>query len=706
MELIVTEKPSVARDFAKALPGRFNRDDAAFIGDRRIITWCIGHVARLAYPAEYQPQWENWSFEFLPMIPERFRLLPADHTQDHWKKLSGWLTDSRVTSIINGCDAGREGELIFRRAYRLAGATAPVRRLWLSSMTDSAIRKAFDDLRPSDAYDNLYDAARSRAESDWLIGLNGTRAMTLAARRHGAQGVKSIGRVQTPTLALLVRREQKIREFVPSPFWNLYATLQQGDAKVEFQLQTEHEKDRIWDQQVAQSLRRKIPVSSAEIASLEKTEKVKRPPHLYDLSALQQDANSEHGLTAQQTLDAAQKLYEAGAITYPRTDSRFLTSDMEAGIYERLDSLDSDPWSDPHLDDTSSPLPREFYDASESILDRPAEYPPPASIFDDEKVTDHHAIIPTTTPIHDIDIDERASQVYQLVQRRFLQQFLGPAKYLITEVCAKIGDLDFKTKGKQLASGGWRVLSRSDNEDTLLPDLSQGPATIVDTRLHEGKTQPPRRYTESRLLKAMENAGQDLDDDALRHALKEAGLGTPATRASIIETLLDRGYVIRSGKHVVPTEDGEALIASLPDTGLASPSLTARWELALQRIADGEIDRPSFMKKVRQLTGSIVHKIQNAQMHFDGPDALGSCPLCDTAVTERGDFYTCQTGRACEFIVGKTIAGRSISTQELSMLLEHGVVGPLDGFKSKKGSRFSALLELDETGKVQFRFDD
>lgn len=706
MELIVTEKPSVARDFVQALPDRFNRDDAAYISHRRIITWCIGHVARLAYPSEYRPEWENWAFEHLPMIPDEFALRPSDHTRDHWTELSRWLTDSRITRIINGCDAGREGELIFRRAYRLAGATAPVQRLWLSSMTKTAIRAAFDDLRPAHEYEDLFAAARSRATADWLIGLNGTRAMTLAARRHGIQGVKSVGRVQTPTLAILVERERELRDFTPTSFWNLFATLQQDDSTVELQLQTDHGKNRIWDEERARNLKQQLPTLPAEITDLDTTKQTKRPPLLYDLSSLQQDANSEHGYTAQQTLDAAQKLYEAGALTYPRTDSRHLTADMKPTLHDRVHALDSDPWSDPNLDDSASaPLPHTLYETAEMILDATGRFPPPDHIFDDGKVTDHHAIIPTTTPIHDIDVGERAVAIYELVQRRYLQQFLGAAEYLVTTVDALIGDLPFRTKGKQLLTPGWRTLSTSDDEDTLLPSLSTGPATIVDTCLHDGKTQPPRRYTESRLLKAMENAGKELDDDSLRGALKEAGLGTPATRASIIETLLDRNYVIRSGNHIVPTDDGEALIASLPDSGLTSPTLTAQWELALQRIAQGELDSHEFMTKVRQLTTSIVHEIRSAELHFTSPDHLGPCPLCDTPVTPRKTVYTCQTGRDCSFLIGKNIADRVMKPDEIRGILENGKVGPLNGFVAKNGQKFSASLYLDDSAQLQFSFD-
>lgn len=707
MELIVAEKPSVARDLASVL-GSFRSVDGALVSDNQTITWCIGHVAKLAPPAAYHEEWSNWSFDYLPMIPPQFDLQPAPRTLDHWKVLSRLLTDAKFDRIINACDAGREGELIFRRAYTLAGATAPIFRLWLSSLTKEAITAAFADLRPAEEFDDLYDAARCRAQADWLIGLNATRAMTLAARAAGHQGgVKSIGRVQTPTLSLLVTRAREIENFSPTPFFQGFATLTQNQSSLEVKLQTEHSKDRLFDEAKAKSILADVDGADASINTVDITEKSVAPPSLFNLTSLQREMNKRHNLTAQQTLDAAQALYESGYVTYPRTDSSFLPEDQRSTIRAVLAAFAQDTWASVEL--STPPIPTEILQVVDDLLTSPDDPTPHPAIFNDDAVSDHHAIIPTQKALAS-NVSEPQTHIYHAVLRRFVAQFCGPAKFQITTLDVTIENHPFAAKGRVLENPGWRTVDppQTESKTPFLPSVTEGSAAVVDTRLHRGQTQPPNPYTESSLLRAMETAGGELDEKSLRKALSGAGLGTPATRAAIIEKLIARKYSKRDGKYLLPTNTGFALYDSLPSKGLKSPRLTARWEQALQRIAQGdpEIDRETFMTKVRGLTKTVVESIRKAKLTFSTPDPLGNCPLCETHVTPRNTVFTCENGRDCAFVIPKQFVGRQLSEKHVRTLLSGETLGPLNGFISKKGKNFTASLKLNEKGRIDFLFDN
>lgn len=708
MDLIIAEKPSVARDIAEEL-GVTKRQRGALTSDKYVITWCIGHIARLAPPEQYNPEWKQWRAQDLPMLPNSFSLLPNKATKDQWHVLETLLTDNRFSRVINACDAGREGELIFRYVYEMAGSALPIYRLWLSSLTPSAIRKAFQELKPGEQYGSLYDAARSRSEADWLVGLNATRAMTLAARAQGHRGgVKSLGRVQTPTLALLVEREIAIRNHTPEPFYNVLATFTQDASSWEAQLVTNTEKDRIFDQaEAAAFLARLQAATSARVVAVEAKQKHVPPPLPYDLAALQREANTRLSMTAQQTLDAAQTLYERKLITYPRTDSAYLSEDMKDTIAGRLEALLVDPWGDPSLD--SNLLSPDITTVAHRVLDSPAAFPPTSRLFHDAGVTDHHAIIPTETPpsadlLAALSPQDRA--LLELVQRRFLAQFLGPAIYSLASIKTETDNMVFLAKGNRLDSSGWQAIDppHTKKDEKLLPVVNEGPAAVASARLHEGQTKPPPRYTEATLLTAMENAGSDLDDKELRKAMKHAGLGTAATRASIIETLLRRAFIARDGKSLVPTDEGEQLIASLPNKNHFSPALTARWEAALLQIEKGTFSRDAFMHRVRAFTTTIVNAIGATRLQFEAATTLGDCPLCSTAVTDIGSVYTCASGRDCNFLIGKKIAGRPIEPETVQALLSGATVGPLNGFVSKKGKSFSAHLVLDDKGRASLTF--
>ena len=653
MELVVAEKPSVARDLARVLGVRPSGNDA-FEGRDHVITWCIGHLVELDEPGAYDEAWKAWRLDALPMLPDEFRLRASSHAVGHLRAVKALLRDRRFTGVINACDAGREGELIFRYVYQFAKARLPVRRLWISSMTDEAIRRGLATLRDGRVLDPLADAARSRSEADWLVGMNATRAVTVRNREGGHTSLYSIGRVQTPTLAMLVGREQQIRAFVPRDYWEIRAELTTAEgrklAATWRHVDDARECTRLANADAAETIVARDRDQGAATAPFgPRVERVRAktvreaPPLLFDLTSLQRTANRRFGFTAARTLELAQALYERHKLlTYPRTDSRHLSNDLASelpAVFAALASLpDYAPFAQPLVD-----------------------APPARSrrVFDDTRVHDHHAIIPTgATRIDGLDRDER--RLFDLVARRFLGAFHPDAEFAVTEVWIRVGapagvaspasiDRDdptllvvappppdrYFTRGRIRTVAGWQAVAgideaasvrnlrddrpapardddAADEPVPLLPPLVEGQPLDGTFASRQKQTKPPPRYTEASLLGAMESAGKAIDDEALRAAMKDSGLGTPATRAAIIETLLKRAYIVRDRQHLVPTETGTGLIEALPVASLGSPELTGQWEARLARIARGEDSRAAFMADIRRYVAALVAAVRGS----------------------------------------------------------------------------------------------
>ncbi|MCB9524040.1 MAG: DNA topoisomerase 3 [Myxococcales bacterium] len=603
MRLFVTEKPSVARDLAKVL-GAHRKGEACLEGDGVRVTWCLGHLIETATPEQHDPRWKRWDPETLPILPRQLELVPVKKTRAHFNAVKRHLRDRAVTEVVNACDAGREGELIFRYVYQVAGCQRPVLRFWVSSLTPAAIRAGLADLRPGARYDPLAHAARCRAEADWLVGMNATRALTSRSAH-----LLSVGRVQTPTLALVVAREQAIEAFVPEDYFEVEARLEAeaggwvarwigavGAPPPEDKAQV----GRLGDRAEADGLAARLRGAPAQVVAAERERQQVPPPQLYHLTALQQAANRRFGLTADQTLKAAQSLYERHkALTYPRTDSRHLTQDVAATLPQVVSAVAGvGPWA---------PVAQQIQAQGVPRLGR--------RFVDDGQVGDHHALLPTPTApdLSKLNADER--RVYELVVRRTLAMCLPPAEYAKTRLEAHAAGQRLEARGRVRLDPGWEVADpppapsgAAAAEAVELPLVEPGdPAQVVDTRVLSKQTRPPPRYTEATLLGAMERAGRELDDAALRAAMREAGLGTPATRAAILETLLRRDYLGRQGKLLVPRPLGRALVQAIPVEALTSPVLTGAWEQRLQAIADGQAPAMPFRRDIRAF---VRHAVQ------------------------------------------------------------------------------------------------
>jgi DNA topoisomerase-3 len=628
VELVIAEKPSVARDLARVLGVR-GKGEHAFEGDRHVITWCVGHLVELDEPASYDPAWKAWRLDRLPMLPEIFRLRASSHARGQLGAVGKLLRDRRFEAVINACDAGREGELIFRYVYQHARSRLPIRRLWVSSLTDDAIRRGFARLQPGSAYEALADAARSRSEADWLVGMNATRALTARGREAGHDMLYSIGRVQTPTLAMLVERERAITSFVPRDYWEV--TLSAGfTARWRSGAAERLASAALADAVVA----RDTAIGEAVVERVTAKTTREPPPQLFDLTSLQRTANRRYGWSAQRTLELAQALYERHKVlTYPRTDSRHLSSDVAAELAGPLAAL--------------AELP-EYAAFAQPLVAAPPRLG--RRFVDDSKVRDHHAIIPTSTRPRGHDRDE--ARLYDLVARRFLGAFFPDAEIAVTEVWLRVGPatgtppsgaadreliLDrlpempdrYLARGRVRVAAGWQEVAGIGAEGTrrepgdddaqepigALPPLVEGQVVRGTFASAAKQTTPPPRYTEATLLGAMESAGKAIDDEALRAAMKDTGLGTPATRAAIIETLLRRNYVARDKRFLVPTPTGIGVVAtidSLSVASLASPQLTGSWEARLARIARSEDARTTFMADIRRYVVEIVNAIRGA----------------------------------------------------------------------------------------------
>ncbi len=709
--LVIAEKPSVGRDFTKVLPGPFQKSEGYLEGPEHVVTWAVGHLVQLADPDEYDERFKKWRMADLPIVPDRFKLVVRDErSKKQMNVIKRLLARDDTSEVVNACDAGREGELIFAYVYEKSGSRKPVKRLWLNSMTRRAIEDAFGSLRPGADLESLQEAARSRSEADWIVGMNATRAATIRLR-SSFDGTVSLGRVQTPTLAILARREEEIRAFKPEPYWVVDAVFEASSDRVYEGRYHAGAKPRVASASEAQAIVSACEGQTGTITKLEKSERKERPPLLYDLTSLQRDANSRYGFSARRTLAAAQRLYEEHtAVTYPRTSSRFLTGDLVGQI---------------------KPIARLVGSTDRSAYGRASEYVlgldvlPLGRVVNDARVTDHHAIIPTLAERHPVDKfsnDDR--RVYDLVARRFLAVFHPDAVFENTRVETTVLDHVFRTRGKLMLVPGWRgVYGESADGETgadddegreqQLPRLDQGEDALVrEIGSEEKETKPPRRYTEGSLLAAMETAGKLVEEEELREAMKDSGIGTPATRAAIIERLIQVGYVEREGRALVVTEKGLNVIKLLGEHALTSPGLTGEWEHRLANIEKGSDSRKAFMGDIVKFTSDTVSELDTRLKGVRIPRArLGPCPVCGREIVENRKGFSCWSREdpGCGFVIWKSKAGKSLPVSVARELIKTGrTEKPVSGFKGRSGRSFRARLALEqaEDGKWRVEFDE
>jgi DNA topoisomerase III len=703
--LVIAEKPSVGRDLAGALPGAFkqSQDKTHLVGNDYIVSWAIGHLVGLAAPEEYDERLKKWRFADLPIVPKKFKLVPNDEkAKKQLKALHKLMKSDEVDLIVNACDAGREGELIFAYVYETSGVRKPVKRLWLNSMTKKAMEEAFATLRDGEEMKLLEEAARSRSEADWLVGMNATRAASIRLRT-AFDGAVSLGRVQTPTLALVARRELEIRAFVPEPYWLVEASFAAPEER-------RYSGRYLGGKRIPEADAAKVVEETRGkpglITKLEKKEEREKPELLYDLTSLQRNANVLFGFTARRTLGAAQKLYEEHkAITYPRTNSRFLTSDMIGEIKPTADLVGRNG---------------KYQEAARYVIR--LDKLPLGRVVNDKRVEDHHAIIPTKAE-HDLSkMGPDEARIYDLVVKRFLAAFHPEAVFERTRVETTVEEHVFRTSGRVLLEAGWKSVygeevngkPKDDDSggDQLLPVLREGEQ--VETREVKSirkETQPPRRFSEASLLAAMETAGKDIEDAELREAMKDSGIGTPATRAAIIERLIQVGYVEREGRALHATEKGIQVISLLGAHPLTSAEMTGDWELRLARIAQGEDTRPAFMSDIEKFTTETVAELDKLKGVKIERANLGPCPVCGRDVIENRKGYSCwsKDDPGCGFVIWKKKANKILPTQVVKELMEtRKTAKPVTGFRGRSGRTFSAKLALEqgEDGKWRVEFDE
>jgi DNA topoisomerase III len=707
--LIIAEKPSVAGDIVKALPEKFEKHDNYFESPSYIVSFAIGHLVGIANPKEMDDRYKDWGLANLPIIPEKFVIGALPKTKTQLSALAKLLRRKDVKEIINACDAGREGELIFRYILQYVSESKPIkgtiRRLWLQSMTKAAIETGFKQLRTDADMQHLAQAAMCRSEADWLIGINGSRALTGYKSQWGGFFLTPCGRVQTPTLSMIVNREWERERFVSKNFWEVHADFGIAKTKAEadaayhgrwfdptFQKRedADHARaERIWDEASAKAIVDKC-LGKPAIAKDTQKPSSQSAPSLYDLTSLQRDANSRFGFSAKNTLGLAQVLYERHkALTYPRTDSRYLPNDYLAVAKGLMESLKQGEYS------------RFAIEALEKNYVRMDK-----RIFDETKVSDHHAIIPTN--VIPTDLSEPERKIYQAVVQRFLAVFFPPARFLNTSRITIVENEHFKTEGKVLEDAGWKAIYGVDKkeEEILAPIKAGGKYLAKDVVLKQDATKPPPRLNESTLLSFMESAGKYVEDEGLAEALKERGLGTPATRAATIEGLLYDKYIVREGKELVPTAKGADLMRLLSAMGieeLVSPELTGEWEFKLNRIERGLYTRPEFMKESVALARSIVSKIKGFDEDKERKEASFKSPIDGQKMFETLTRYESEDGA---LMVRKVLGGRQMTEEEIIELLTKRQIGPLQGFRSKGGKPFNAALKINEKNKVEFVFDD
>ena len=684
MKTIIAEKPSVAREIARIV-GATKREEGYFEGGGYAVTWAFGHLVQLAMPDGYGVR--EFVRDNLPVIPETFTLIPRQvKTEKGYKPDSGVTTQIKViTSLFNkseqiivATDAGREGELIFRYLYHYIGCATPFVRLWISSLTDKAIRDGLRNLENGSKYDNLYLAAKARSESDWLVGINGTQALSIAA----GHGTYSVGRVQTPTLAMVCARYWENRRFTPEAFWQLHiATDGCDEGTVKF---SSSEK---WkEKESATELYNKVKsAGTATVTKAERKEKTEETPLLYDLTTLQKEANAKHGFTAEQTLEIAQKLYEKKLITYPRTGSRYIPEDVFAEIPKLLAFIGALPEWKGKVQPKAQPTRRSV---------------------DGGKVTDHHALL--VTGEKPLFLSKEDSTIYQMVAGRMIEAFSEKCVKDTATVTAECAGVEFTVKGSIIRQAGWRaVYGGEDKEETAIPDWREGDTlTLKGCSITEGKTKPKPLHTEATLLSAMETAGKDIEDDALRQALKDCGIGTPATRAAIIETLFKRGYMERCKKSLVPTEKGLALYSVVKTMRIADVAMTGEWEKNLARIERGELPADTFRREIEAYTREITSELLSCDKLFSHKDSGCACPKCGTGRMQfYGKVVRCDNAE-CGLPVFRLKANRTLSDDEIKDLLTDGHTKLLKGFKSKQGKSFDAIVAFDGEFNTTFVFPE
>ena len=696
--LIIAEKPSVALDISKALGG-FKKAADYYESDDYVLSSAVGHLLEIACPEEYEVKRGKWSFAHLPVVPPYFDLRPIAKSEDRLKTLVKLLKRKDVTSLINACDAGREGELIFRLIVQHAKSKHPVKRLWLQSMTPTSIRDGFASLRSDKEMLPLADAARSRSEADWLIGINGTRAMTAFNSKEGGFYLTTVGRVQTPTLAVMVEREEKIRAFKPRDYWEVHATFgaKAGQYNGRWVAQEfkrgddEHARaERIWTESQALDL---VALCQGKpgIVTEETKPTTQGAPLLFDLTSLQREANGRFGFSARGTLALAQALYEKHKVlTYPRTDARALPEDYIGTVKQTMEMLaDSDA-----------------YVVHAKNVIKNGWVKPNKRIFDNSKISDHFAIIPTLQAPK--NLSEPEQKLYDFVVKRFLAVFHPPAEFMQTSRITVVEEQQFKTEGKVLVSPGWLAVYGRDllNEDETLTkvDANEKVKTeAIESRANQ--TKPPPRYSEATLLSAMEGAGKLVEDEELRAAMDQKGLGTPATRAAIIEGLIREEYVHRNGRELVPTPKAFSLMFALHHfevTELASPELTGEWEYKLKEMEQGRLPRETFMAHIQEATQDLVNRIRDGEIPdtaFATVDA--PCPKDGGLVQENYRKFQCLS---CDFNMWKVISGREWAAEEVAELIRNGRIGPLTGFRSKMGRPFAASLKFNAEFRAEFDF--
>jgi DNA topoisomerase-3 len=697
-KLIIAEKPSVAADIARALGG-FKRSGDYYESDRYVLSAAVGHLLELAVPEEHDVKRGKWSFSRLPVIPPHFTLAPIERSETRLNLLLRLMGRKDVNGLVNACDAGREGELIFRYIVQHARNKKPIERLWLQSMTPQSIRDGFEALRRDKELLPLADAAKSRSEADWLVGINGTRAMTAFNSKEGGFYLTTVGRVQTPTLAILVEREERIRAFTTRAYWEVQARFgakageylaRWFDPKFKKDDDAERKAERLWSAREAEAIVAACRGKTG-VASEESKPSTQLSPLLYDLTSLQREANARFGFPARMTLSLAQALYERHKVlTYPRTDARALPEDYIGTVKKTLEELGD---------------AREFAPFAKQIL-KQGWVKPNKRVFDNSKISDHFAIIPTLqTPKH---LNEAEQKLYDMVVRRFLAVFYPAAEYLQTTRITRVGEHHFRTDGKVLQVPGWlAVYGRAGGEESEnLPPIEQGEKVPVrEIAAHQNETKPPPRYTEATLLSAMEGAGKLVEDDELRAAMEAKGLGTPATRAAIIEGLIREDYVHREGRELVPTPKAFSLMFALHAlhiVELGSPELTGEWEHKLKLIEAGKLTREEFMDQITALVKTVVNTIKHGEI----PDVVyatvpAPCPKCGGVVQENYRKVQCQK---CDFSLWRVISGREWTPEELAELFTKRFVGPLTGFRSKQGRPFAAGIRLTDELRLEFDF--
>lgn len=701
MELIIAEKPSVARDIARVLQCT-KKGEGFLYNDRYVISWAVGHLVTLFDPEDYDKNLKRWSVETLPIIPEQIKIKAIDNTVKQFNIIKKIMERDSVTSLICATDSGREGELIFRYIYELAGCKKPFKRLWISSMTDAAIKEGFEKLKDGSEYDKLYDSARCRSEADWLVGINASRAFTL---KYDA--LLSIGRVQTPTLALIVERQKEIDSFDARDYWEIEAEFD-GWKGTWFDRNTNETK--LFEKEKADEIAAKVKGKNAAVESVEKEEKKTPPPLLYDLTELQRDCNKKYGFSAQTTLSIVQDLYEKRKmVTYPRTDSRYLSDDMVPRLKTVVSKLQAT---------------EQYRDYAAYVMGL-EKLPITKRIVDNSKISDHHAIIPTEARANVASLSESEFKVYDLIARRFLQVFYPYYVYSTTKIVTVCEDEPFVTRGTTVISKGWTELNVSGDKDkkednSVLPEVSGGDMTTVKSvKCPKKKTKPPQAYNDSSLLGAMENAGRFVENEELKEQMKDSGLGTPATRAAIIERLIQVGYITRKGKSLVPTEKGIKLIAVVPPE-LKSPETTGRWEKGLSGIAKGNMETDRFMGSIKRYVMYLVNqsKTVNTNVVFAADKkrgrkapkgSLGKCPVCGGDVLENTKSFYCTRWRGgCKFTIWKSDFERyavKLTPEIVSTLLKDGKVEKVSMALPQTGEKCTGDIYLrdDKSGKTDIK---